>query len=124
MRNADRWNMNWVAGLVVGYLCPDCQTPQEDLEAEFRFITDDYSQWRPLNTAGGTTTVVARIAESLAKTYPTPEIMRHKATQLEDARKNPQASQMVELMRAVADDMESGALWPWLDEASGSDDVG
>jgi hypothetical protein len=37
--------------------------------------------------------------------------MRHKANQLQGARKDPQASQMVKLMRLVADDMESGELW-------------
>jgi predicted DNA-binding transcriptional regulator AlpA len=34
MRRDDGWNTVWIPGLVVGHECPDCQTPQADLEAE------------------------------------------------------------------------------------------
>jgi hypothetical protein len=43
--------------------------------------------------------------------YPTPEIMRAKADRLESHRNDGAARNMVTLMRAAADDMESGDLW-------------
>ena len=52
-----------------------------------------------------------RIVAGLVKSYPTPEIMRHKANQLVAARKDASGLGYARLMRAVADDMESGELW-------------
>jgi hypothetical protein len=106
--------MNYIAGLIVGYLCPGCQTPQEDLEAELNLITGrsdctSVGEAFPANTPQDE--LFFALVEMLVRTYPTPEVMRYKATQLESARKDREARQMVELMRAVADDMESGALW-------------
>jgi hypothetical protein len=41
----------------------------------------------------------------LIRAYPTPQILRHKATQLGAARRDATANRMVEVMRAVADYM-------------------
>ena len=94
----------------MGYICPDCQTPQEDLDAELRFITGDGmkgGEVRPDNTPEFREWMVRQLID----TYPTPEIMRHKATQLEAANKDHNAQVTVGLMRAIADAMESGELW-------------
>jgi hypothetical protein len=48
---------------------------------------------------------------ALIDAYPTPEIMRDKADRLATARNDPQASEVVRVMREIADDMESGELW-------------
>ena len=42
------WNATFKAGRIVGYLCPDCQTPAENAEAEINEATLVYGQ-----TAGG-----------------------------------------------------------------------
>lgn len=107
-RNAAGWNEDLIAGLVVGYLCPGCQTPQEDLEAELNLITVGPSlHVKPSPTMS----FVELLVCGLIETYPTPEVMRHKAGLLEAARQDAQASDMVRLMRSVADDMETGDLW-------------
>lgn len=41
-----RWNMTVEDGRVVGYLCPTCQTPEEDAEARRNLGTYDYSTLR------------------------------------------------------------------------------
>lgn len=38
-----RWNSTWKDGRVVGHLCPDCQTPEEDSEAARNYGEYDYS---------------------------------------------------------------------------------
>lgn len=37
------WNVVFDRGTLTGYLCPDCQTEDENLEARFKEITIDYS---------------------------------------------------------------------------------
>ena len=72
------------------------------------------STWRQPEPPPGSDGVMM-LAHTPARSYPTPEIMRRKADQLAAARKDVLAaegkdvSQVVELMRAVAHDMESGA---------------
>jgi len=108
MRDMAGWNDVSIAGLNVGHLCPDCQTPEEWMEAELRWIEhggQPYLREIRVNNSDGLT----RYIEALVRSYPTPEIMRHKASQLEAARKD--ASENVRLMRCLADDMESGELW-------------
>lgn len=113
MRAMTGWNTNLIAGLVAGYLCPDCQTVGEDLEAELNLITgrSDMYGVLPGDDPDDFKAFVSVLVNSLVRTYPTPEVMRDKATQLHAARRDPQASEMVRLMRRVADDMESGELW-------------
>lgn len=36
------WNATFSAGRVVGYLCPACQTPEENVEAEINLATTNY----------------------------------------------------------------------------------
>lgn len=110
-RSQAGWNGEYIAGLLVGHLCPDCQTPEEDLEAELNLITSPPQ--RQVRLGGQTTkeTVVERLVLALVRSYPSPEIMRDKASQLATARKDPAAAQQVWLMRNVADGMESGDLW-------------
>ena len=43
-RGAGDWNMNVRSGVVVGLLCPGCQTPEENAEAEINLATIDYGQ--------------------------------------------------------------------------------
>lgn len=38
----DGWNATLSRGVVVGVLCPDCQTPDENAEAEINLATTDY----------------------------------------------------------------------------------
>lgn len=43
--DADRWNMVFEGGMFTGaYLCPRCQTPEENLEAEAQQATLDYER--------------------------------------------------------------------------------
>lgn len=48
---------------------------------------------------------------AMVSAYPTPEILRDKAGRLEARRRDPQGEWWARFMRAVADDLESGALW-------------
>lgn len=40
--DVDQWNAVMQAGVAVGVLCPNCQTPAENLEAEVNAATTDY----------------------------------------------------------------------------------
>jgi hypothetical protein len=42
LRNPDGWNAVGDKGVIVGYLCPGCQTPDENAEAEIKAATLDY----------------------------------------------------------------------------------
>ncbi len=42
-RNVAGWNVTLEGGLPVGYLCPRCQTPEENAEAEVNEATTDYT---------------------------------------------------------------------------------
>lgn len=42
MRSGTGWNATFKQGIVVGYLCPECQTPEENSEAEINEATVDY----------------------------------------------------------------------------------
>ena len=41
---ADYWNVVFDKGVPTGFLCPDCQTQDEWLEAEVNEATTDYSK--------------------------------------------------------------------------------
>ena len=43
MRRNDGWNMSFRVGFLIGYLCPECQSPEENAEAEINEATIDYS---------------------------------------------------------------------------------
>ena len=88
------WNIQWVVGYATGYLCPNCQTVEEDLEAQVAEIDEPFH----------VTTEPQTIAEAMLKSYRTPELMRAKAYELEAAR--PDCAEPVRLMRELADDME------------------
>lgn len=99
------WSEDYVAGLVVGHLCPDCQSPHEDREAELDLIAHVPANWPEPRMEG--TDDLLLLEQALVKTYPTPEIMRHKANLLASARKDRQALYMARLMLKLADDLES-----------------
>lgn len=40
---AKAWNVTVSRGIPVGYLCPDCQTPEENAEAEINLATTRYA---------------------------------------------------------------------------------
>ena len=42
MRSATAWNVTTSMGVITGYLCPTCQTPEENAEAEINEATLDY----------------------------------------------------------------------------------
>lgn len=42
-RHPADWNCTRTSGVIVGYLCPSCQTPEENAEAEINSATTDYS---------------------------------------------------------------------------------
>ena len=44
-RGHGEWNHKWISGLLVGAICPDCQTMDEDLEAELSEITGASANW-------------------------------------------------------------------------------
>lgn len=41
-RQSTDWNVNVRQGAIIGFLCPDCQTPEENAEAEINMSTLDY----------------------------------------------------------------------------------
>ncbi|WHP18814.1 hypothetical protein [Cellulomonas sp. ES6] len=43
-RGADDWNSVWKSGVLTGLLCPDCQTPEENAEAEINAVGLDYDR--------------------------------------------------------------------------------
>ncbi len=112
MRNPQGWNVEMIASIEAGYLCPGCQTVEEDLDAELN-LTLGRSTVRRRITVNSvqdlTTEVLGEIVDGLIRTYPTPEIMRDKADRLEKARGH--RFWMVGIMRWTADGMVSGALF-------------
>lgn len=38
------WNMDLKAGMVAGFICPRCQTPEENAEAEVHAATLEYGR--------------------------------------------------------------------------------
>lgn len=42
MRSTDGWNATMSRGVAVGYICPTCQTPEDNAEAEINEATLDY----------------------------------------------------------------------------------
>lgn len=40
------WNVVFAKGFATGYLCPECQTPEENTEAEINLATVDYGAAR------------------------------------------------------------------------------
>lgn len=64
--DASRWNTEFDRGVLVGVLCPECQTPEENAEAEVKAATLDYANTAPdadgrrkVAPVGGWHTVVA-----------------------------------------------------------------
>lgn len=45
--DAERWNIDFAQGCPVGYVCPECQTPEENAEAEVKAATLDYAHTAP-----------------------------------------------------------------------------
>jgi len=43
MRRDDGWNMTFRGGFLIGHLCPECQSPEENAEAEINEATLDYA---------------------------------------------------------------------------------
>jgi hypothetical protein len=40
----ERWNIRWSRGVITGFLCPECQTPEENAEAEVHEALFDYEK--------------------------------------------------------------------------------
>lgn len=107
--NPFHWNEDYIAGLVIGYQCPDCQTAEENLGAEVNLVLNPPDTHRALKMDAHDNRV--KFIYGLIDAYPTPEVMRAKADTLAAARQDEQASEVVRLMRTIADDMESGELY-------------
>jgi hypothetical protein len=112
MRNPNGWNVEMIAGLEAGYLCPGCQTLEEDLDAELNLTLGRSTVGKQITVNSRedvTPKVVGEIVDGLSRTYPTPEIMRDKANRLAQARGG--RFWMVGVMRMTADRMQSGELF-------------
>lgn len=46
MRRDDGWNVVYSKGFLTGYVCPGCQSPEENAEAEINEATIDYTAGR------------------------------------------------------------------------------
>ncbi len=44
LRSPEGWNTIFSRGRLVGFLCPTCQTPEENAEAEVNLALYDYSR--------------------------------------------------------------------------------
>lgn len=108
-RGQQGWNQDFIAGLDVGLVCPQCQTAQEHLGAEVNDVLEPGETWRQLDV--GDTTGMGQFITALTATYPNHHRMRNAADRLAAARKDPRAGDLVALMRRIANDMESGDLW-------------
>jgi hypothetical protein len=106
-RGQDSWNVDYVAGMAAGYLCPDCQTTDQDLEAQVNAVLNPPTQWRGVPLRNGN---FGRFIESLLRLYPTAAVMRSRADVLAGSRNDQAATERVRLMRTIADDMEAGHL--------------
>lgn len=95
------WNITWVASYATGYVCPDCQTDDEDLEAQVRDEVDPPLEVIHINDEA----TFDRYQQMLLRSYPTPELMRSKSDELEAAR--PDCALPVALMRSLADYLET-----------------
>ena len=106
-RGQDGWNTVYIAGLLVGHECPQCQTVEEDLEAQVNLVLNPPAEW----ATGDLSTDEDRqnYVRQLITRYPTPKIMRHKADLLAAARTD--VADIVRVMRRIADHMESGGLY-------------
>jgi hypothetical protein len=112
MRNPQGWNVEMIASIEAGYLCPGCQTVEEDLDAELNLTLGRSTVGKRIKVNGPedlTTDVLTEIINGLVGAYPTPEIMRDKADRLAQSRGD--RFWMVGIMRWTADGMESGALF-------------
>ena len=47
---AEKWNAVFGKGIITGFLCPDCQTDEEDLEAQVNEAVIDYSKTVTVST--------------------------------------------------------------------------
>ena len=43
--NAENWNAVYQSGVVTAFICHECQTDEEDLEAQINEATTNYSEW-------------------------------------------------------------------------------
>jgi hypothetical protein len=92
------WNITWVASYATGYLCPDCQTDEEDLEAQIDEVIGDNKQVQQV----GVNIHLETYANQLLAAYRTPDVMRAKADELAAARPD-LITGPVRLMRHLAD---------------------
>ena len=48
--NAEGWNTVFDKGVITGHLCPNCQTTEEDIEAQVNEALIDYSKTKTIST--------------------------------------------------------------------------
>jgi hypothetical protein len=109
-RNPEFWNVEHVAGVELGAICPSCQTVEEDLAAQVNLAMGSTEGWRDypidnLNKPDGLMFYV----DHLVAAYPKPDLMRAKADKIATARTDQNAIEIVRLMRALADAMDLDA---------------
>jgi hypothetical protein len=103
-RNAELWNVDHVAGVELGVICPSCQTVEEDLEAQVNLAmgaTEGLGQLHIDNPDG-----LMKYVEYLIAAYPKPDLMRAKADRIAAVRTDEFASEVVRLMRQIANRMD------------------
>lgn len=109
--SAVEWNIEYVAGLELGAVCPDCQSAEEDIEAQVNEAMGTTQRIHDGYLGTDPSSAVAQLARLLVDAYPTPAVMRAKADKLASARRDEQALAYVSLMRRIADGMETGELY-------------
>ncbi len=109
-RNPEFWNVEHVAGLELGAICPSCQTVEEDLGAEVNLAMGSTEGLRDhpidnLKTMDG----LMCYLDHLVAAYPKPDMMRAKADKIAAVRTDQNAIEIVRLMRILADAMDLDA---------------
>jgi len=106
-RNPEFWNVDHVAGVELGVICPSCQTVEEDLEAQVNLAmgaTKGLGHLQIDNPDG-----LRKYVDHLVAAYPTPDLMRAKADKIAAVRADGFATEVVRLMRRIADAMDADA---------------
>ncbi|QLL08846.1 hypothetical protein [Mycobacterium vicinigordonae] len=96
-RGQGDWNADFIAGLMVGIICPGCQTAAEHLGAAVNEATVDYSGNTEVHLTDDEG--LNKIIDGLIGTNRTPPVLREQASRLEKALPNDETARaMVQLM--------------------------
>jgi len=102
----DTWNVEYIMGILIGRVCPDCQSPEENAEAEIDMVLEDHSGAEEIIFDPADDDELRQITRRLMESYKTPEALRHAANRLEAACQRDDAKLMVLIARHVARHMD------------------